>query len=383
MPRIILVARGFPPVVGGIENFMYNIYSRLSDNAVVVAPFEQGCLAFDKRQNISIYRTSRLLNFLNRKKLAIIPLFFTAAKVLLTHKIEQIHCDQAQSGIIGFFVNKFFGIPFLVYAYGMEITGGGVQRLKSMVFRNADKVVTISNYTRRALIEGMQVRDSKIIIIHPGVDTIRFSQKIECTDVIRKYQLDRKKIILTVGRISSKEMYKGHDMVISALPRVSSQIPDVVYLVVGSGDDMERLQGLVRDLGLEEKVIFAGYVPDEELPQYYNACELYVMPSREKNEKDGKGKKVEGFGIVFSEANACGKPVIGGRSGGVEDAVIDGVTGLLVDPNSVDEIAGAIVKLLTDNALARRLAERGRERVVNELSWEEAATKVKDIIRVL
>jgi phosphatidylinositol alpha-1,6-mannosyltransferase len=380
MPKIMLVTRSFPPVTGGIENFMYNIYSRLSGDIFVVAPFEQDCSNFDEKQNLSICRTARMLNIMKREKMAIFPLFLTAVRKLLFQKIEQIHCDQTQSGIIGYLFKKFFSIPYVVYAYGMEITGGKLHRLKSIVLRNADRVIAISNFTRSELIKNMKVEGSRVVIIHPCVDTLRFNPKIECTDVIKRYELGNKKIILTVGRLSGKEGYKGHDMVIKALPKVSSQIPNILYLVVGSGSDMERLQGLVQELGLEDKVIFAGYVPEEELPKYYNACELFIMPSRERKEGDGKGKKVEGFGIVFLEANACGKPVIGGRSGGIEDAVIDGVTGLLVDPNSVDEVAGTIIRILMDSTLAQRLAEQGRERAINELSWERAAAEVGDVI---
>ncbi len=261
----------------------------------------------------------------------------------------------------------------------MEITGGGGHRFKSIVLRNANMVIANSNFTRKVLNCSMNVESSKIVVVNPPVDTAKFKPGIGCDDVIMKYRLNGKKVILTVGRLSDKEKYKGQDAVIKALPRVSKRIPDVIYLIVGRGDDMERLKALVRDLGLEKKVIFAGYVPDEDLLQYYNACDLFIMPSREKMEEDGKGKKVEGFGIVFLEANACGKPVIGGRSGGIEDAVIDGVTGLLIDPENIDEIAGAIIRILTDDVLARKLAMQGKMRVENELSCEKAVAKVKEV----
>jgi len=380
MPDIMLIARSFPPVVGGIENYIYNIYSKLSSDVVIVAPFEQGYSVFDKEQDLKIFRTPRFLNFMNKEKMAIFPLFLSAVRVLLRHRIGQIHCDQVQSGIIAYLFKKLFGKPYLVYAYGMEITGGGFHWLKSIVLRNANKVITISNFTKRSLINRMKVSDSNIAIVHPGVDTIKFNPNLDYSHIINKYALKGKKVILTVGRLASKELYKGHDMVIEALPKISSQIPDIVYLIVGSGGDLERLEGLVQKLGLEEKVIFVGYIPDEELPLYYSACDLFIMPSRDKIEKDGRGKKVEGFGIVFLEANACGKPVIGGRSGGIEDAVIDGMTGLLIDPNNVDEIAKAIIRLLTDDALAQRLGKQGRNRVVNELSWEKIAAKVEEVV---
>lgn len=377
----MLIARGFPPITGGIENLMYNVYSRLyQDDFFVIAPFEKSCKAFDEKQKLRIYRTSRALSFLNIKKLPIIPLIITSLKTVPFLKVKQIHCDQVQSGIIGYLFNKLFGKPYVVWAHGREITGGGLKWLKSIVLRNADMVITVSNFTRNALIDEMGVENSKIVIIHPGVDIEKFNSKKECENVIMKYNLAGKKVLLTVGRLSGEAKHKGRDMVINALPKVSSLIPDVVYLIVGSGDDIERLQGLVQDLELEEKVVFTGYVPDEELPQYYNACDLFIMPSRERTEKDGKDKKVEGFGIVFLEANACGKPVIGGRSGGIEDAVIDGVTGILVNPNDLEEIVNAVIKLLKNDDLAARLGKQGRERIEKELTWDKVAKKVQVVI---
>ena len=165
---------------------------------------------------------------------------------------------------------------------------------------------------------------------------------------------------------------KGMDRVIEALPMVLEKCSDVVYLIVGgvltSEDEAFRqtLMQRVRELGLGDRVLCVGQVPPDELPLYYTTCDVFVLPNRETADSHG----VEGFGIVFLEANACGKPVIGGRSGGVADAVVHGETGLLVNGEDVDEIADAIITLLSDTALAQRLGGQGRELVVREFSWE-------------
>ncbi len=123
-------------------------------------------------------------------------------------------------------------------------------------------------------------------------------------------------------------------------------------------------------------MIFAGEVKEEEIPLYYMACDLFIMPSYEIKEKGD----VEGFGIAYLEANACGKPVIGGRSGGVTDAVIDGETGLLIDPLNINQIAEALIKLLTNSGLARKLGEEGRRRIKKELNWRKIAQEIREII---
>ena len=124
--------------------------------------------------------------------------------------------------------------------------------------------------------------------------------------------------------------------------------------------------------GVEDRVVFIGYVPDEDLPKYYALCDLFILPSKELK-ADGE---VEGFGIAFLEANACGKPVIGGRSGGIEDAIIDGKTGYLVNPDKKDEIIKTAVQILKQPRLAKSLGEKGRMRIEEELSWEKVTERL-------
>jgi phosphatidylinositol alpha-1,6-mannosyltransferase len=130
-------------------------------------------------------------------------------------------------------------------------------------------------------------------------------------------------------------------------------VPDVTYLIVGSGPQA-GLDHLACELGVRDHVIFTGLVPDEDLPAIYALCDVFAMPSRQNLVEHS----VEGFGLVFLEANACGKPVIGGRSGGISDAVVDGVTGFLVNPQDPQEIANVLKILLTNRELARRLATK-------------------------
>jgi phosphatidylinositol alpha-1,6-mannosyltransferase len=180
-------------------------------------------------------------------------------------------------------------------------------------------------------------------------------------------------MILTVGNLVER---KGHDMVISALPEVQKVIPDVTYLVVGDGRYRSNLEQLAVTRGVRDRVVFAGQVPEKELPEIYSLCDVFVMPARERLDECD----VEGFGLVYLEANACGKPVIGGRSGGIPDAIVDGVTGLLVDPHDPIEIANALIQLLRDRELSTKMGHEGRKRVVRDFTWERIARQVQGIL---
>jgi phosphatidylinositol alpha-1,6-mannosyltransferase len=166
---------------------------------------------------------------------------------------------------------------------------------------------------------------------------------------------------------------KGHDRVIEAMPCILKSYPDARYVIAGTGSEATRLQRLANELGVGHAVIFLGRVPDDEILALYQAADVFVHPNRELPSGD-----VEGFGIVFLEANACGVPVIGGNSGGTPDAIQHEVTGYLVDPNDVDEIAHRILTLLGDPALRKRMGQAGRE-WAKKFTWEAAAHTVWDL----
>lgn len=146
-------------------------------------------------------------------------------------------------------------------------------------------------------------------------------------------------------------------------------------MIIGKGEEEERLLKLTKDLGLEKYVKFIGYIEPKDRSLYYNICDVFVMPSKTAD------IDYESFGIVYAETNTCGKPVIGGKSGGIEDAVIDGVTGILVDPENIEEIKGAIIRLLTDQEYAKKLGENGRTRVEEELNWASVGKKIERILK--
>ena len=366
---ILIFTFDFLPKKGGIHTYSYELAKNLRDfgiDVMVITPASDGDLLFDKKQK---YRTIRMKRA-NLNPIGLVIMFFYLVHVLKIHRIEidRIYATNwIPGGFLAFFASKLFKVPYFIAAHGSELSFKNpiFRRAMTLTFKNAEKIFAVSNYTSQKIVD-LRIFPEKVAIIPNGVDIQRFKTGVNTHEVVKKHELEGKKVILTVSRLVER---KGHDMVIRALPDVLKKVKDAVYLIVGEGLEKDRLKGLVKDLNLEEHVIFAGYVSDDTLPKYYNACDVFIMPSREI-----KGD-VEGFGVVYIEAGACAKPVIGGKSGGVEDAIIDGVTGLLVDSLTVKEIADALIRLLTDKNLAKRLGENGRRRAEG-LTWKEVAKRI-------
>jgi phosphatidylinositol alpha-1,6-mannosyltransferase len=217
------------------------------------------------------------------------------------------------------------------------------------------------------------VSKDKIHIIYPTVGHFLLNSTTSVDRIREKHALQNKRCILTVSRLVER---KGHDVLIKALELVLKNVADVHYLIVGTGIMEDNLRELVDKLNLHEHVTFVGFVPDEELGSYYEVCDIFVMVSREIPEKGD----IEGFGIVYLEANLLGKPVLAGRSGGVPEAVIDGKTGVLVDPKNPIEVAEALITMLSNPEWTKSLGENGRIRAMRDFSSVEVARRVLGII---
>jgi phosphatidylinositol alpha-1,6-mannosyltransferase len=374
--KILILTADFPPIIGGIQTYSYETarnLAMLGEDILVLSPKNEGWEKVDKGQNFEITRMSLPEN----NYLKIFTMFFYLVYYSLRFKPDIIICTAwFPSGVPAYVFTKISGIPYVVPAYALELLtppeGSFQMRIMLNVLGDASRILPIGTYTRSILTE-LGIEERLISIIPVGVNPSDYIKK-ERSGIVKKYKLENKKIILTVSTLIYP--YKGHDRVIKALLEVLEHIPDAVYLIVGNGPLRPSLEKLVSDLGLKEHVIFAGYVPGEELPSYYHACNVFIMPSSEDRSKG----YVEGFGIVYLEANACCKPVIAGRCGGALDAVVDGKTGLLVDPLSIEEIAKALIKLLSDEEYAKKLGENGRERVRKEFDWKIIAEKQRGII---
>jgi phosphatidyl-myo-inositol dimannoside synthase len=273
---------------------------------------------------------------------------------------------------------KKHGTKLIVVIHGLEVTRKmnwmkRVWLIKTL--KSAHRVIAVSNFTQERVISQYNIPPDNIITLPNGVDPERFHPLADVSILQKRFGLVDKKIILTLARLQER---KGHDKVIEALPMVMKQVPNAHYLISGAknGAFYKKISQQVKDMGLESHVTFTGYVEPEEINLFYNLCDVYIMPSRELK----KNGDTEGFGITFLEANACEKPVIGGRSGGVVDAIENGITGYLVDPLDVEEIAQKLTLLLTNDQHAHLLGQQGRQRILKNYTWDAVASRIVDAL---
>lgn len=242
----------------------------------------------------------------------------------------------------------------------LRLTPAGWSRLASL-----DGVVVNSRAVRDQ-VEAKTPRPVPVVIHPPSLASSRFPEEdpVALEAVATELGLQGRRVLLSVGRLIER---KNHHLVLSVLGRLAKDFPDLVYVIAGEGPLRGELEAQVRSLEVGDQVRFAGYVEDVRLAALYQLAHVFVMPSLE-TEQD-----IEGFGIVFLEASYFGTPSIGARAGGVPDAVEEGVSGLLIDPESPAELEAAIRRLLVDAELHARLAEDGRRRVLEGFFGAEAA----------
>ncbi|MBI5233958.1 MAG: glycosyltransferase [Deltaproteobacteria bacterium] len=378
----MLVTNDYPPIVSGIGTYFYNLFRyQPTDRFFILSPRAKGCGDFDRKTGLPVIRRnistgeSKISKALKTAE-NIFYVFWYAVRLGTT----KVHCGQILSnGVAGLLCKKLLGIPYVVWVYGSETVRFGDSRFLAAIMRrilaSAELVVVISRATEAEFLRFGAAKE-KVRMITPGVDTAFFQPRDKSPRLLEKYKLHDKLVLLTVARLDER---KGHDMVINAISSLRGKHPEIIYLIVGKGREEQRLRRLVEDKGLREHVIFAGYVPDEELPDYYNLCDIFVLPNRETVDSAQKGD-YEGFGIVFLEASSCEKPVIGGLSGGVEDAVADNVTGILVPPTSQKDILVAIKGLIEDVPKRTQMGIEGRRRAVNEFDWKIIAERLGSIL---
>jgi len=284
------------------------------------------------------------------------PIFIIhTLKQISSFKPDLIICGHVNFSLLCRALTTVFNIPYFTITHGIE--AWNLNRLKIFGLEHSKKILSVSNFTKSKILEQLpDYPEENIIILANAVDTQRFRPEEKPKYLMDKLNLrNEDKIILTLARLSKRERYKGYDKVIIAMKEVIEEIPNARYVLGGFGDDMERIKRLIKDNDLDAGVVLAGFVPPSETADYYNLCDIFVMPSRQ-----------EGFGIVFIEALACGKPVIAGNQDGSCDALLNGQLGILVDPFDTHEIAVAICKVLnrevSQNLLdAVYLSQRVRE----------------------
>lgn len=300
------------------------------------------------------------------------PIF--AAQVLLAAIAERpdlIICGHLNFSPLAANIFNLLKIPYWVIVYGIDAWNIEDQS-KIYGLKSAQKIVSIGEYTRDRIVAEQNISPDRIPLLPVTFDATQFTVKPKPQYLLDRYKLaPEQPVILTVTRLASGDRYKGYDQILQALPAIRHQIPNICYLLVGKGHDRDRIEAMVDDLGVRDCVIFAGFVPDHELADYYNLCDLFAMPS-----------KGEGFGIVYLEALACGKPTIGGNQDGAIDALCHGELGVLVNPDSIDEIAETIVQILIKKHSLSILyqPEMLRQNAIEKYGFEQFKRNLADLL---
>lgn len=371
----LVITNDFPPRDGGIQTFVYELVSRLDPATVtVLASSYAGDTEFDRKQAFRVVRADTQVLLPNRsvKKLV-------RKLIVETGATRVLFGASAPLGLLARDVRALGVTRIVALSHGHEagwaitpITRGLLRRIGHSV----DVVTYLGDYTRSKIApvfdkSTQQAMRQLAPAVNPDVFTPH--NKAQATELVEKYNLGNKKLIVCVSRLMER---KGQDQLIAAMPNIVRQIPDAHLVIVGGGSFESQLRKLADNSGARSHITFTGKVPYEQLPLWYAAADVFAMPCRTRN----AGWDVEGLGIVYLEASATEVPVIAGDSGGAPDAVLEGETGFVVDGTDLSQIENAIVRVLTDDDLARRLGRRGREWVLENWTWDRAVNRLQALL---
>jgi phosphatidylinositol alpha-1,6-mannosyltransferase len=377
--KTLLFTLEFPPFKGGIANYYGNLAKHW--------PAGGGLAVLDNRKGELM--SGRALFPWRRA--------FTALS-------QRLRADQGQGididyvlvgqilplGTVAWLLSYFRPFRYAVFLHGLDFNAAMKSRRKrflaGLILRRADKILCANNYVAVLAAAFYPAGRAKMKVVNPGVAgletvapvpsapaAVSAARPPAVTKPPVKYDLDGREVLLSVGRLVKR---KGFDMTIAAIAEMTeAERKNLLYFIAGSGPDEAYLKSLV-PAGLQDKIIFLGGVSEADKWSWLERADIFVMPARDM---DGD---IEGFGIVYLEANLAGKPVIAGASGGVRDAVTDGDNGLLVDPENVDSIKTAIIRLAADADLRAQLGRRGQERAKREFNWPQQSRKIADIINL-
>ncbi|MBI2896308.1 MAG: glycosyltransferase family 4 protein [Deltaproteobacteria bacterium] len=378
--KVLLVSERFPPAWGGSRMYYYEVARRFPPAEIkVVTKRVDGHAEFDARERFSIVRRFEVWDTADYRTLFTKYPGYMAylTTELLRTGADLVHSgDCLPAGLFSVVWRSFLGVPYIYWSHGEDHTllasSRYLKHVLALVCRQADLVVANSRFTVD-LLRRTGIREDRIRLVTPGVDGDRFSRPVETSDLRERHGLEGKRTILTVARFSPR---KGYDTGLRALELLRDRHPDVVYLMVGKGGDKPRIQALVKELGLEDRVRWAQDVPLDDLVRHYALCDVFLLANRAHRDHTGQ-VDVEGFGMVFLEAGCQAKPVVGGRSGGTVDAVMHGVTGLLCSPDSPEDFAQALDRLLSDPDLARKMGQAGKDRALRDFGWDRKAGEIR------
>ena len=372
--KVLLVTNDLGPRAGGIETFVLGLIEGLpKDSLIIYTSSQKGDKAFDAQ----LLEKFGAVVIRDRAKMLLPTPRITkkAVKILKQQQIKNVWFGAAAPlALMAGKLRSAGASNIVALTHGHEVWWAKIPILKSLlkkIIKDVDHLGYLGDFTKGEIAKICN-QPQKFLQIAPGIDTEHFAPKTARGDLIEKYRLDGRRVIVSVGRLVHR---KGQDELVKAMPKILEQFPDAILLFVGEGPIKQMLFNSAKQLGVLPKVVFAGRVSHHDLPDYICLGEIFAMPVRSRF----SGLEVEGLGIVYLEASACGLPVIVGNSGGAVDAVLDKKTGLLVDGTKSDQIADAICELLANPERAKQMGAAGRDWVINNWqlsSWSEKFNKI-------
>ena len=364
MASILLVTNDFGPRAGGIETFVIGLLERIPRGEVVVyTSSQENSESFDRK-----WSDQYGVEVIRDKSKILLPtprVIRNLKSEIRTRKLNKVWFGAAAPlAFSARWLRKSGAEHIVALTHGHEVWWSKVwpfSWVMKEIARSIDVATYLGDFTRSAIAPRFSDPE-KLIKIAPGIDTEHFKPR-DTEELRRTLGLVDRQTIISVGRLVHR---KGQDRLLEALPRIVERFPNAALVFVGEGPHRDHLDTLVKRFGLERNVLFIGRIQYAELPEYIAIGDVFAMPSRSRL----FGLEVEGLGIVYLEASACGIPVIGGASGGAPDAVRHGETGYVVDGNDVSEISERIIQLLEDRYLRESMGSAGRQWAVEEWGWQ-------------
>ncbi len=351
MKSYLLYTLEYPPYYGGVADYYYNLITHWPEKNIAYYHLRD--------KNTSFYYLAKLvLDLKNRVN--------NSTHLLVGHVLPL--------GTVAYLLSFFKVFKYSVILHGLDFSLATKNKRKKLltylILKKARRIICANSHLASQVTEKYPRFAAKIIISNPGANIGAVDLKLK-EEIIKKYNLKNKKLIFSLGRLVKR---KGFDLCLNALAQIKIINPNLFknlsYILAGSGEDKERLELLTKTYQLEDKVIFLDDISHQEKYVFYDICDIFVMTPREIN------GDYEGFGIVYLEANLFSKPVIASSSGGVLDAVVDGLSGLVIKANDNLALSQSLIKLLSDLNLAKTLGEKGKQRAVNYFNWHYLANNL-------
>lgn len=378
--KTLVLTENFPPLSGGSARWFWELYSRLpvEQFLLVVNDTKEG-QAFDKTHPLNIIRMPLVSPEWGFRSIKGITFYYKAVlslrKIIKQHNITHIHTGRViHEGVIAWLLSLITNVSYSTYVHGEDVETAAISRehdlMVKQVCKRASRIICNSHNSANIVKRLAYAGDEKISVLHPGFDQMRFSPAKVDPHFKEQMGWQNKQVIITVGRLQQR---KGQDAMIMAMPNIIAEYPDVHYVIIGHGECEEQLKKLITELKLTDHVQLLTNVTDQQMVQCYQQCDLFILPNRTIN------NDIEGFGMVLVEAQACGKPVIAGDSGGTRETMALGESGMIVDCSKPEIIAQEINLLLADKTKLITMGEMGVRFVNTHFTWDVHLEKAKKV----